>query len=65
MAGVGKPNLRPSLISFIDQILKIRFGDVNNFRFQILKGYSRYVYIQLYRGDYYIWERTLGGKSVD
>jgi len=26
---------------------------------------SRYVYIQLYRGDYYIWERTLGGKSVD
>jgi len=44
MAGVGKPKLRPSLISFIGQILKIRFGDVNNFRFQILKGYSRYVH---------------------
>jgi hypothetical protein len=42
MAGVGKPKLRPSLISFIGQILKIRFGGVNNFRFQILKGYSSY-----------------------
>jgi len=42
MVGVGKPNLRPSLISFIGQILKIRFGDVNSFGFQILKGYSSY-----------------------
>jgi len=37
MAGVGKPKLPPSPISFMGPILKIRFGDVNNFGFQILK----------------------------
>jgi hypothetical protein len=45
MAGVGKPKLRPSLISFIGQIHKIRFGDVKNLGFEILKVYSRYVYM--------------------
>jgi hypothetical protein len=45
MVGVDKGWTRkssPQPISFIDQILKIRFGDANNFGFQILKGYSRY-----------------------
>jgi hypothetical protein len=41
MAGVGKPKLRPSPISFMGQTHKIRFGDVKNFGFQILKDYSR------------------------
>ncbi len=34
----------PQPISFIDQILKVIFGDAKNFGFQILKGSSRYLY---------------------
>jgi hypothetical protein len=55
MAGVGKPKLRPSLISFIGQILKIRFGDVKNLSFQILKGYSRDIKSGTGSGSYMIW----------
>jgi hypothetical protein len=64
MAGVGKPKLRPSLISFIGQILKIRFGGVNNFRFQILKGYSRDINIKLWWDNYYMRLQDLKRKSV-
>jgi len=32
----------------LDQILKISFGDVKNFGFQILNSHSRYIYIRHY-----------------
>jgi hypothetical protein len=48
----------PQPISFMGQTHKIRFGDVKNFGFQILKGYSRTFNYGLDTQCNYIWEQN-------